>query len=261
MPSTAWHRQDPGAHRASSTCSITRRTSWALNGLTSRGRSTCAKKASASRTQHIPREKDDARQQARMAVLQLAVKSWPVQVGHAHVTQDHLIRARLQGRQALQTIGRRGNVVATALQETPQGPLHPGLIIDEQDGPALRLRRLPGSGAASGTWTSGAAAGRVTDTVVPWPGCTGQLDGAPMSLDNTAAQRQAQAAAHALRFGGKEGIEDAALQRRRDARPAVRHFQSHLAAVGMAAVVSRRCRGGAVCRRAWWALVRRFATT
>jgi DDE superfamily endonuclease len=35
-------------HRASSTCSITRRTSWALNGLTSRGRSTCAKKASAS---------------------------------------------------------------------------------------------------------------------------------------------------------------------------------------------------------------------
>ena len=55
-----------------------------------------------------------------MAPLQLAVKSRPVQGGHTHIAQDHLIRARLQGSQALLTVGRGGNVVATALGHNQQ---------------------------------------------------------------------------------------------------------------------------------------------
>src|SRR5262249_27794511 len=50
-------------------------------------------------------------------------------------------------------------------------------------------------------------------------------DGATMPLNNTLAQRQPQASAHAERFGGKEGFKDARVQRWRDSRPGIHDLQ------------------------------------
>src|SRR5262245_21396462 len=45
------------------------------------------------RTQDIAGEKDDARAQVRIALLEFAVKSRPIQLGHAYITQNYLVRS------------------------------------------------------------------------------------------------------------------------------------------------------------------------
>jgi hypothetical protein len=62
---------------------------------------------------------------------------------------------------------------------------------------------------------------------------TGDVQGTPMRLDNSPAQRQSQPRAYARWFGRKKGLKDAYLKRWRDAQSGVRHNKRDLVLCGV----------------------------
>jgi len=61
------------------------------------------------------------------------VKTGPVQIGHADITENQIIGTCLEGRQTLATVGRQSEIVTAALEQALQGPPYRGFIVDEQN--------------------------------------------------------------------------------------------------------------------------------
>jgi hypothetical protein len=64
-------------------------------------------------------------------LLQLGIEGAPVELGHAQVTQDHVIRLRLERSQGVPAIARRRHHVPVALEEPGQRADQARLIIND----------------------------------------------------------------------------------------------------------------------------------
>jgi hypothetical protein len=79
----------------------------------------------------IPREKHHPLAQRGRSLLQLGIEGAPVELGHAQVTQDHVIGLRLERSQGVPAIARRCHHVPVALEEPGQRADQAGLIIND----------------------------------------------------------------------------------------------------------------------------------
>jgi hypothetical protein len=80
--------------------------------------------------QGIPRDKDDPLAQGGRLLLHERIEGWPVEGGHAQITQDHIVALRAELGQGLVAIGHHVHGVAIPAQELGQRPDKARLVIN-----------------------------------------------------------------------------------------------------------------------------------
>src|SRR5262249_41564314 len=85
------------------------------------------------RAQCVTREEDKARQGLRLARLQSVIETWTIELRHAQVAQNQVIRLRLQESERLTPVPRRVDLVAVTAEYACQPACNADLVIDNEN--------------------------------------------------------------------------------------------------------------------------------